>query len=123
MVRPTKYTEPLAMPRSFRLMVSDDEKFADKLASSGLETSELVRDYVLRNKIVVVARPGKATKQTRFERLRLIGLVAKAGNSINQLARRANTDYKAGVISAGTYEAILDELEAISVFLKASLPC
>ena len=123
MGRPTKYTKPLAMPRSFRLMASDDEKFAANLAASGLETSEFVRDYVLRNKIVVVARLGKATTQTRLERLRLIGLVAKAGNNINQLARRANTDYKAGVVSAGTYEAILDELEAISVNLKASLPC
>lgn len=104
-------------------MESDDEKFAAKLAASGLETSELVRDYVLRNKIEVVARPSKPSKQALLERRRLIGLVKKAGNNINQLAYRANSEYKAGVISPATYGAILTELESISLYMKASLPC
>lgn len=123
MARPTKYSEPLAKPRSFRLTESDDSKFAEKLAASGMETSEFVRDQVLKNKTQVIARPPKPSKQTRLERLRLIGLVHKTGNNINQLAHRANADYKAGTISADTYRAILEQLEAISLYLKASLPC
>ena len=104
-------------------MESDDAKFAEQLAASGLETSELVRDYVLRNKIEVVARPSKPSTQSHLERLRLIGLVHKAGNNINQLAYRANADYKAGTLSASTYGAILNELEAISLYMNASLQC
>ena len=122
MARPTKYGEPLAGSRSFRLPESDDAKFADKLARSGMETSEFVRDYVLKNRTEVVALPPKPSSQSKVDRLRLIGLVKKAGNNVNQIARRANSEYKSGVISSETYRSILAELEDITLYMKASLP-
>jgi len=121
-MRPTKYGEPLAKPRSFRLTVSDDAKLVAKLAAAGMEMSEFLRDYVLRERTTVVARPAKLSSHTGAEVRCLIGLVGAIGNNLNQLARRANADYQAGIIAAPTYDAILEELEAISLYLHASLP-
>ena len=122
MARPTKYGEPLAASRSFRLPESDDAKFAAKLSRSGMETAEFVRDCVLKNRTEVIALPPKPSKQSKIERLRLIGLIKMAGNNINQIAYRANADYKAGVLTAATYVSILSQLEDVSLYLKSSLP-
>ncbi len=122
MARPTKYGEAMAKPRSFRLTASDDEKFAAKLFRSKMETSEFIRDHILKNKTEVIALPPKPTKQAKLERLRLIGLVNKAGNNVNQIAHRLNSDFKAGKVTADTYNAILGALEDVSLLMKASLP-
>lgn len=121
-MRPTKYGQPLAKPRSFRLPENDDAALAAKIAASGLEFSEFIRDYVLRDRTTVIARAPKLSSQAGAEQRRLIGLIGASGNNLNQLARRANTDYQAGIISAATYEAVLQQLEAISLYLHASLP-
>ena len=123
MVRPTKFDEPLARPRSFRLRKSDDEKLEKKLTESGLETSAFVREYILQNKTEVIARPQKSiTRESRIELIRLIGQVQKVGNNINQLAHRANSDFLAGTLSESVYRDLVTQLEDVSLHLKTCLP-
>ena len=123
MVRPTKFDEPLARPRCFRLRKSDDEKFKKKLTESGLETSAFLREYILQNKTEVIARPQKSiTRESRIELIRLIGQVQKVGNNINQLAHRANSDFLAGTLTESVYRDLVTQLEDVSLYLKTCLP-
>jgi len=123
MVRPTKFDEPLARPRSFRLRKSDDEKFKKKLTESGLETSAFLREYILQNKTEVIARPQKSiTRESCIELIRLIGQVQKVGNNINQIAHRANSDFLAGTLTESVYRDLVTQLEDVSLHLKTCLP-
>jgi hypothetical protein len=64
-----------------------------------------------------VARP-----KASADRRRLLYLFNKTSNNINQLAHRANADHLGGVLSESGYESILDQLELIVRYLKATLP-
>ena len=48
-------------------------------------------------------------------------VAAKLGNNINQIARRLNTDAKAGVIDTATYRDVANQLVSISDELHALL--
>lgn len=123
MVRPTKYEEPMARPRSFRLRKLEDEKFAKKLSDAGLETSEYIRKLLHEDKSEVIARPQRMmSKESRLELIRMIGQVQRVGNNINQLAHRANADYLTGTLAEKTYEDLLSRLEEVSFDLKFCLP-
>jgi len=122
MVRPSKFEEPLARPRSFRLRQAEDEKFAKKLKEANLETSEYIRNKLLEDKTEVVARPQRKNKEARLELLRMVGQLQRLGNNINQLAYRANADHLAGTLSEQTYRDLLSQLEDISLDLKSCLP-
>ncbi|RZI55639.1 MAG: plasmid mobilization relaxosome protein MobC, partial [Pseudomonas sp.] len=70
-------------------------------------------DAVLKNKTQIVARAKSSP-----ERGRLVYLMNKASNNINQLAHRANADNLTGVISEETYACVLRELEVVSRAMK-----
>lgn len=57
------------------------------------------------------------------EKKQVLYLFNKTSNNINQLAHRANLEYKAGIISDETYQTILDELhdlkQAMTELVKA----
>jgi hypothetical protein len=62
----------------------------------------------------------KAKKiRSSADKQRLIYLFNKTSNNVNQLAHRANSDYKAGIISEATYSNILDQLELMARYIKA----
>jgi len=44
--------------------------------------------------------------------------LSKAGNNINQLAHRANSENLAGVLRQDTYDSILHSLESIEAYLR-----
>nr|WP_323123153.1 plasmid mobilization relaxosome protein MobC [Burkholderia alba] len=92
------------------------EVFADKVRASGMTPSEFLRDCVLTNRTQIVARPPASV-----ERKRIMFVVNKAGNNINQLAHIANSQKVAGKLSEATLVAILDELELVTQLLKAHL--
>lgn len=106
----------LSRPVAFRLTAADHAAYLAKVEASGLKPSEFFRECVLQNRTHVVARPKPAPDYRR-----LVYLVNKAGNNINQIAHRANTDHQAGRISEATYSAVLYELDALRRFLTATI--
>ena len=116
MARPKKHGAGLSKPVSFRLSEPDFLAYQEKVRASGLSASDFFRDAVLTNRTQIVARP-KASGDKR----RALYLLNKAGNNINQLAHRANAAHQAGTLSEKTLEGILDNLELIARYLKATV--
>jgi hypothetical protein len=116
MAKVKKHGDGPSKPVSFRLSEVDFLAYQAKCAEAGLTSSEFFRECVLTNRTQIMARP-KATADTK----RLLYLVNKAGNNLNQLAYRANSDHLAGMLSESTYEGILYNLELIARYLKAGI--
>jgi len=117
MARPKKdEAEKLTERVAFRLTKTDHDDYLSKVTGSGLSPSEFFRDAVLSNKTEIIAKP-KADEDKK----RLIFLINKASNNVNQLAHRANADHAAGLTSQETYVDILQELQAFNRYLKATL--
>lgn len=108
--------EKLVKPVAFRLTADDYRQYEKKYLASGLSKSEFFRDCVLKNKTQVVAK-----EKASGDKKRLLYLVNKAGNNINQLAHRANSDHLAGVLDRGHYGQILEELQLLTRYLNATL--
>lgn len=101
---------------SLRLADDDHAAYMAKVKASGMGRSAFFRECVLGNKTQVVAR-----LKPSVDKDRLVYLVNKAGNNINQLAHRANADHLAGVVSESTYTRILGELQTLAQFMKAAI--
>lgn len=108
--------EKLTKPVSFRLTAADHAAYLAKVEASGMKPSAFFRDAVLTNKTQIVARAKASPEQGR-----LVYLMNKASNNINQLAHRANADHLAGVVSDVTYSRILAELHALANYMKAAI--
>lgn len=117
MVRPYKNGDEPSKPVSFRLPISVRDAYLNKCAAANLSPSDFFREYVLTNKTQVIAQQPKASADRR----RLLFLVNKSSNNLNQLAHRANSDHLAGKLSEEAYEAILQGLEQIAQDMKAAL--
>lgn len=117
MARPTKDdAEKLARTVAFRVTEADHAAYADKFIRAGLSSSEFFREYVLSNRTQVIARHRPSADTGR-----MLYLVNKASNNLNQLAHTANTARLAGTLDDATFAAILAELEAIGDELKAGI--
>lgn len=82
MARPQKEEkEKLEKVASFRLTQADYDAYQNKFRASGLTQSEFFRDCVLGNRTQVVARPSAS-----LEKKRMLFLVNKISNNINQMA-------------------------------------
>ena len=98
---------------AFRLTERDFEAYRKKFVASGLSQSQFFRDHVLTNSTeVVAAKPGS------LEAKKMLYLLAKISNNINQLAHRVNADHLERKASELTYSAILSNLEAITTHLS-----
>lgn len=106
----------LSKPISFRLTEADREAYLAKVAASGLTSSEFFRQAVLTNRTEVVAR-----LKTTPHRDRLLFIFSKTSRDIEQLARQANADHERGALSEETYLQMLDRLQLIGRYLKATL--
>lgn len=106
----------LSKPISFRLSEADREAYLAKVAASGLTQSEFFRQAVLTNRTQLVARL-KATPH----RERLLFIFSKISRDIEQLARRATADHERGTLSEESYMQVLDRLQLIGRYLKATL--
>lgn len=105
-------SEKLSKTVAFRLTEGDFQSYERKFAASGLNQSEFFREHVLTNSTKVIARP-IATADTK----RIVFLMQKASNNINQLAHRANAEHLAGVLSDATFRGIVSQLEQLNSFL------
>lgn len=114
--RPRKLGAEPGKPISFRLAESDRLAYLAKCEAAGMTPADFFRECVLTNRTEIVAKP-KMSKDYR----QLLFLYMKASNNINQLALRANSDNRAGKLSEGSYQAILNNLETLNLFLKTNL--
>lgn len=106
----------LTKPVAFRLTEADHAAYLVKVEASGLKPSQFFREAILTNKTQVIARPKPSADYGR-----LVYLINKASNNINQLAHRANADHQAGKVSEATYTGILAELNMLAHYLKATI--
>ena len=99
------------------IRLSDEERaaFERKAAEAGSPSlAAYLRECVLRSQ--VVARPKPSA-----DRARMLFLMNKASNNINQLAHQVNAASKAGVVSEGTYTQILARLSELTAFMRAGV--
>ncbi|MCP1121301.1 plasmid mobilization protein [Robbsia andropogonis] len=111
-----KLAVSLGKPISTRLNHEQWRTFSEKVKHSGMSSSEFLRDCILTNRTEVVARP-----PVTAERRRIMYVINKTGNNLNQLAHVANTARLSGKLSETTFAAVADELEMITQLLKAHL--
>ena len=114
MAKPRKHAEALTKLFSVRLPESEYRTWQAKVQESGLSASEFFRQAVLANR-TRIAPYRKPSPDIR----RMLFLMNKTSNNINQLAHRAHVDHMAGVLSESIYTRILQDLETISRYVKA----
>lgn len=111
-----KVDKALGKPVSTRLTEEQWLVFADKVQRSGLSPSEFLRECILTNRTQILERP-----RVSVERKRIMYVINKTGNNLNQLAHLANTARVSGHLSESTFVALIDELEMVTQLLKAHL--
>lgn len=116
MARPRKHTEGLTEPFSFRLTKAEAQPVREKIDQSGLNQAEFFRDYVLKNRTTVIARPKASLEKTRMQ-----FVFNKAGNNLNQIAHVLNRANVAGKMNDATCKQALATIEQISQYLRAAL--
>lgn len=107
-----------ALGRSVSTRLTEDQwqVFNEKVGRSGMSSSEFLRDCILTNRTQIVERA-----RVTVERRRILYVINKTGNNLNELAHVANTARVAGHLSESTFVALVDELEMITQLLKAHL--
>ncbi|KWE97892.1 plasmid mobilization protein [Burkholderia ubonensis] len=112
-----KGDEELGKTISCRLTPSQTQVYMAKVRASGLTSSEFLREAVIGNRTTIVAKP-----KASIDRKRVLFVFNKTSNNLNQLAHRANADHVSGKLSEASYLKLLDQLQMISRYLKATLP-
>jgi hypothetical protein len=100
----------------FRLTDAEHRAYLAKVESSGMSASEFFRDCVLTNRTRIVAR-----QPLGIDKKRVMLVVNKSGNNLNQIAHVLNAARLDSSASESTYLAALDALESIELLLKAHL--
>lgn len=102
--------------KSFAFRLESDVQTAmleKKISSSGLSTSEFLRQLCVNEKTEIVpVSPHKA---------RAVFLLSKASNNLNQLAHQANSAHRAGKLDQPTIFLIAAELQKLNDFLLAQV--
>jgi len=100
---------------AFRVTQEVFEAYIAKVHASGISRSKFFRDAVLSNRTTVIARP-----RASGDKQRLLYLVNKASNNLNQVAHRAHTDHGSGSLDEAAYREILATLQQIACSLKSA---
>lgn len=111
-----KGAAPLTRRITYRVSEEDYATYLAKVNEAGMTASEFFRVAVLTNRTSVVARP-----KASIDRQRLLFVVNKTSNNLNQIAHRANSANLKGTLSDSTLETMLYQLQIISRYLKATL--
>ena len=99
---------------SFRVDGDVYKSFEAQCVAANMSKSELFRDYILQNKIIVKARP-IASRESR----RAVALLQTASNNLNYLLRRANSDNLAGAMNDAYYEELIWQFAQLNRFMVA----
>lgn len=109
----SKETNKKSIVVAFRLSEEEFKPFADLLADSTMSKSDFFREVFLARNINITLE-----RKASPEYGRLLFLMNKASNNINQIAKRINIDYKAGLVSESRYSKIINELISLNSLLK-----
>lgn len=99
-----------------RLNDADFAQFEAKVEASNMSRSDFFRDCILSNKTKVVAREVESKDYQK-----LLFVINKASNNLNQIAKKLNTASKLEVMTQQTYDDALYNLSLISSYLKGVL--
>lgn len=117
MARRTAGEKRLSKPYAFRLSEDEARELDEKIAASGLKsTSEFIRDYVLKNRVTVIAQP-----KASLEKKRMQFVFNKAGNNLNQIAYILNSANVTHRLTDPLFRQAVQGLEDIAKYLKAAL--
>jgi len=108
--------KPAMVMRGFRLPESDAVIFDQKVAASGMKTSEFFREAVIRNKTVVHERA--KIPAINHE---VLHLLLKQGNNLNQIARHLNEAKLSGAINSELFASLVRELAEMNKTSKTIL--
>lgn len=122
-----------------RLGAEDYALYLGRVQASGLSQTDYLKARLIQDRATFTVQPnqvlsldelrerGRLTAYLKKnknaasqEKQRLLFLVNKASNNLNQIAHRANADHVAGIIGQKTYERVLADLEQLSRYLKAT---
>lgn len=109
-------SEQLDKVVSLRLTPTDHALWLSKVEASGQTRSEFFRSCVLGNRTEVIAKTPAST-----DKRRLIYLVSKAGNNLNQLAWTVHQTRKRGLLDGRAFEQLLRHLSLISETLHEKI--
>lgn len=116
MARPTKTKEPLTEPYSFRLSKSESDFLRDKVTRANMKPSEFLRDCVLKNETIVIAKPAASLEKKRMQ-----FLFNKTSNNMNQIAHVLNSANASGILSSPLCREAIADLEVIAKYLRSAL--
>ena len=101
----------------FRVTEQERKDFDLKVNKANTTASDLLRERVLNDNLIIVAKPAKQSK----DRKQLIYLYNKASNNLNQLAYLANSHNKAGTLTEKYHQSILANLITIRNIFSAKM--
>lgn len=113
--RPKKSTQDKAVSVivQTRLKTDDYEAFLWKINKAQMSESAYLRDCVIKNKTKIVVQTDVLANQKK-----MLFLLNKLSNNVNQLAYRANADHARGKLGQGQYESIVYDLNKITQWAK-----
>ena len=100
---------------NFRITASMSVELVHQLSAANFKKSEWFREALIKNKTKIVVRQRKSIDATR-----ILFLVNKASNNINQIAHNLNAGVKINTITPHAFEATLFELKALNDFLSTA---
>ena len=101
----------------FRVTEKERQEFDLKVKKANTTASDLLRERVLNDNLIIVAKPAKQSK----DRKQLIYLYNKASNNLNQLAYIANSHNKAGTLTEKQHQSILANLITYRNLFKSGM--
>lgn len=105
-----------SVPISFRLKEDEFKPYAVLIEQSTLTTSAFFRKIFIDHDVNINLEQKKPVDYQR-----LLFLMNKSSNNINQIAKKVNTDYKSGTVSQATYSKVISELSLLNMYLKRML--
>ena len=117
MGRPRRGTEELTEVFSCRLAKSIGARLRAKITEANMTRSEFMREIVDNDDTKIIV----AKQRVSADKRQMLYLINKTGNNINQIAHRANSDHRRGVISEATYRQLLAQLSAVEQYMDEAL--
>lgn len=116
MPRKTKGDKPLTKTYSFRLPHDQAKELDERIAASGLTDSEFVRDYVLKNRVVVIAKPKPSSEKQRLQ-----FVFNRAGKSLSEIAQMLSTANQTRRLTDQLFRQAVQGLQDVARYLTAAL--
>jgi hypothetical protein len=116
MPRKPKGDKPLSKPYSFRLPRDQAVDLDERITVSGLTESEFLRDYVLKNRTAVVAKP-----KVSLEKRRLQFVFNKTSNNLNEIAHVLAIANQTRRLTDQLLMQAVQGLQDVAHYLKAAL--